>query len=653
MMSRTDADSALESSWSVADAESLYQLRAWGQGYFAINETGHLVVRPAKIPGEEIDLFEIVETMRQRGLTAPILLRFSNVLTHRLRELRDAFAEAMEENEYEGQYLAVYPIKVNQQRSVVEEVYRCGGEFGFGLEVGSKPELLAVMAVADDPEPRLIICNGFKDDDYIRSVTLAAKLGREILPVVEKLDELDLILKHAEREGIRPRLGVRIKLAARGIGRWQGSSGNRSKFGLRVGEVVELLGRLRERGMEDCLELVHCHPGSQVHDVHRVKNAIAELAHVYAELIRLGATGLRYLDVGGGLAVDYDGSRTSYPSSMNYTLWEYASEVVYRVASVCADKGVPHPILITESGRALAAYQSMLVVNVLGSSRLDDFEVNEDLEQLAEESLPQPILDLVEAHLALSERRVIECFHDAIQAHEQALHLFRVGYLSLEERALAERLFWKICAAIRSVARRMPRVPDEVEELEALLADVYFCNFSVFQSLPDSWAIDQIFPVAPIHRLTERPTRRAALVDMTCDSDGKIDRFVGVKDVEHALQVHELVAGQDYYLGVFLTGAYQETLGDLHNLFGDTHVINIALDGESRWRIEEIVDGDSAAEVLGYFQYDVEGLWSRLEASCRQAVERGSLTRDEADRILAFYRSELEGYTYLEPESSS
>jgi arginine decarboxylase len=545
----------------------------------------------------------------------------------------------------------VYPIKVNQQRSVVEEVYRYGGEYGFGLEVGSKPELLSVLAIADDAEPRLIICNGFKDDDYIRSVTLAAKLGREILPVVEKLDELDLILKHAKREGVEPRLGVRIKLAAEGSGRWRGSAGAKSKFGLFVGEVVEVLARLEREGLEDCLELVHCHAGSQLGDMRRVKDAIGELSHVYAELVRMGATGLKYLDVGGGLGVDYDGSQTSFASSVNYTLEEYANEVIYRVASVCADKNVPHPVIVTESGRALAAYQSMLIVNVLGSSRLDNFEVSEDLDLVVEEDPPQPVLDLVEAYKALSERRVIECYHDAIQAHEQAQSLFSVGYLSLEDRGLVERLFWKTCSAIRQIARSMPRVPEELEELETILADIYFCNFSVFQSLPDSWAIDQIFPIVPIHRLEQKPTRRAVLADMTCDSDGKIDRFVGQRDIERALSVHELVPGQDYYLGVFLTGAYQETLGDLHNLFGDTHVVHVALDGEGGWLIEESIDGDSAAEVLSYLQYDVDALWTRLEASCRGAVARDVLSEAEVEKILAFYRHELDGYTYLEPES--
>lgn len=645
--------SALERSWTIEDAAELYQLPSWGMGYFAINKSGRIVVRPEKIAGQEIDLLEVVEALQARGLTAPLLLRFSNLLTQRLRELRDAFTSAMAENDYEGRYLAVYPIKVNQQRSVVEEVYRYGGDYGFGLEVGSKPELLAVMAMVDDPSPRLIICNGFKDDDYIKSVILAAKLGRQIIPVVEKLDELDLILKHAEKHGVRPRIGVRIKLASEGAGRWRGSAGAKSKFGLFVDEAIALLETLKARDLEDCLELVHCHPGSQLHNIRRVKDAIGELAHVYAELLGMGASGLRYLDVGGGLGVDYDGSRTSFPSSMNYTLEEYASEVVYRVASVCGEREISHPTIITESGRALAAYQSLLIVNVLGSSGLDRFAVDEDLEAVVESAkMAQPVLDLVEAHLALSERRSVECYHDAIQAYEQVLNLFNLGYVSLADRGFAERLFWKTCAAIRDATRRMPTVPEELEELETILADIYFCNFSLFQSLPDSWAIDQLFPIAPIHRLLEKPDRRVILADMTCDSDGKIDRFVAQRDIGRSMPAHGLAAGQDYYLGIFLTGAYQETLGDLHNLFGDTHVVHVGLDENQGWHIEEIVEGDTAAEVLSYLQYDVEALWDRLQASCSRAVADNRLSQEGAQEILAFYRAELDGYTYLEPESA-
>ena len=532
----------LERPWTTEEATDTYQVDAWGKGYFAINEAGHMVVRPEKAEGREIDLLRVVEHLRDQGLSAPLLLRFSNLLTHRLREMRDAFDAAIQENDYQGKYLAVYPVKVNQQRSVVEEVYRYGAEYGFGLEVGSKPELLAVMAIADSAVPRLIVCNGFKDDDYIKSVVLATKLGLEIVPVVEKLDELDLILKHARAFDVRPRLGVRVKLASQGAGRWRHSAGIKSKFGLFVSEVLELFEELQKQGLEDCLELVHCHPGSQLHDIRRIKNAVGELAHVYTELVTMGASGLRYLDVGGGHGVDYDGSQTNSPSSMNYTPHEYASEVVYRVAQVCDQKGVSHPTLVTESGRALAAYQSLLVVNVLGRSGLDDFTISEDPDRILEQEseLAQPLVDLIEAHRGLSERRIVECYHDAVEAFDQTQQLFNLGYLSLAWRGFAERLFWNTCARIRTISRHMPAPPEELEELETVLADIYFCNFSIFQSLPDSWAIDQIFPIAPIHRLDEKPTRQAILADMTCDSDGKIHRFVDLRDIRRTMPVHEL-----------------------------------------------------------------------------------------------------------------
>ncbi len=635
------------------DAAELYQIPSWGKDYFAVSDAGHIVVRPDKRVGREIDLLEVVEDLQSRGLSTPVVLRFTNLLTHRLRDLRDSFDRAMAENHYKGRYLAVYPIKVNQQRSVVDEVYRYGADFGFGLEVGSKPELLAVLAMAD-PSPRLIICNGFKDDDYVKSVIFATKLGRQIVLVVEKLDELDLILRHAGQQNVRPRIGVRIKLTSPGAGRWQDSSGAKSKFGLFIGEVITLFDRLHKLGLQDCLELVHCHPGSQLHNIRRVKDAIGELAHVYAELVHMGATGLQYLDVGGGLGVDYDGSQTSSPSSMNYTLEEYASEVVYRVASVCTEKGIEHPTIVTESGRALAAYQSLLIVNVVGNSRLDGFELPEGLEKIAATpDLPQPVLDLLMAHRDLSSLRAVECYHDVLQAYEQALNLFSLGYLSLRERGLAERLFWKACARIRDLSRRMPSVPEDLEELETVLADIYFCNFSVFQSLPDSWAIDQLFPIAPIHRLDERPVRRAVLADMTCDSDGKIDRFVDLRDIERTLPVHPLKPGEPYYLGIFLTGAYQETLGGLHNLFGDTHVVHLSLSEDGAWQIDETVAGDTAAEVLSYLQYDVDELWSRLKASCQRAVASHAISDGEAEEILSFYRLELDGYTYLETAAAA
>jgi arginine decarboxylase len=636
--------------WRIEDSLDLYNVAAWGKGYFSVNASGHVVVRPDTTEQREIDLYEVVEGLQARDLTTPVVVRFSDILAHRLRRMHEAFAQAIAENDYKNRYAAVFPIKVNQQRLVVEEVYRYGKEFGFGLEVGSKPELLAVMAMTENAPERLIVCNGFKDDSYIEAVTLATKLGRTIIPVVENFDELGLILKHAQAYQVRPRIGVRVKLFSEGSGRWSASAGEKSKFGLFITEILELFEVLKAHDMLDCLQLVHCHPGSQLQDIRRVKDAINELAHVYAELKLMGA-GLQYIDVGGGLGVDYDGSGTNFSSSMNYTLNEYASDVVYRIASVCNSRDIPHPMIVSESGRAVAAYHSVLIFDALGSSALDKFRItgDESADYGGEEELPQPVHDLFEAYRAVSERRLVECYHDALTAREQVLQMFNLGLLSLEFRGLAERLYWATCAKIRDACRKLERLPEELEDLESILSDTYFCNFSVFQSLPDSWAIDQLFPIMPIHRLDERPTRTAVLADITCDSDGKIDHFVSLRDVKRTLELHELKPDEKYYLAAFLVGAYQETLGDLHNLFGDTHVVHVRLHDEGGWWIEEVVKGDTANKVLEYMEYDVAELYPALARDCERAIRDGRMTLAESQALKRFYESELDGYAYLEP----
>jgi len=635
--------------WRIEDSLDLYNVAAWGKGYFSVNDAGHVVVRPDTTQEREIDLLEVVEGLQARDLSTPVVVRFSDILAHRLKRLHDAFASAIAENDYKNRYSAVYPIKVNQQRLVVEEVYRYGREYGFGLEVGSKPELLAVMAMTENAPERLIVCNGFKDDSYIEAVTLATKLGRTIIPVVENFEELGLILKHAAAYQVRPRIGVRVKLFSEGSGRWSASAGEKSKFGLFITEILELFNVLKSHDMLDCLQLVHCHPGSQLQDIRRVKDAINELAHVYAELKLMGA-GLQYIDVGGGLGVDYDGSGTNFASSMNYTLNEYANDVVYRVASVCNARDIPHPMIVSESGRAIAAYHSVLIFDALGSSALDKFRVTgyEAEDYSGDEELPQPVQDLFEAYRAVSERRLVECYHDALTAREQVLQMFNLGLLSLEFRGLAERLYWATCAKIRDACRKLERLPEELDDLEAILSDTYFCNFSVFQSLPDSWAIEQLFPIVPIHRLDERPTRTAVLADITCDSDGKIDHFVSMRDVKRTLELHELRSGEKYYLAAFLVGAYQETLGDLHNLFGDTHVVHVRLHDEGGWWIEEIVKGDTANKVLEYMEYDVAELYPALARDCERAIRDGRMTIAESQALKRFYESELDGYAYLE-----
>jgi arginine decarboxylase len=635
----------------VDDSLDLYHVAAWSKGYFSINAAGHVVVRPDTTSSREIDLYEVVEGLSARDLRTPVVVRFSDILAHRLRHLSDAFAQAIAENDYRNRYTAVFPIKVNQQRLVVEEVYRYGKEFGFGLEAGSKPELLAVMAMTEGSPDRPIICNGFKDSSYIEATILATKLGRTIIPVVENFSELHLILKQAEKYDVRPRIGVRVKLASEGSGRWRDSAGEKSKFGLFITEILEMVAVLRERGMLDCLQLVHCHPGSQLQDIRRVTEAISELAHVYAELKLLGA-GLQYIDIGGGLGIDYDGSGTNFPSSMNYTLNEYASDVVYRIATVCNARNIPHPLIISESGRAIAAHHSVLIFNTLGASQLDKFQIigRESEDYKGVDTLPQPILDLFNAWRAVNGRRLVECYHDAITARDQTLQMFKLGLLSLEMRGLAERLYWATCAKIRDASRKLEDVPEELEDLESILSDTYFCNVSVFQSLPDSWAIDQLFPIMPIHRLDEMPARMGVLADITCDSDGKIDHFVSQRDVKRTLELHELRAGEEYYLAAFLVGAYQETLGDLHNLFGDTHVVHIRLHDEGGWWIEEIVKGDTANKVLEYMEYDVAELYPALARDCERAVRENRMTVAQSQQLKRFYELELDGYAYLEPD---
>jgi len=659
----------MEPAWSVDDSRSLYSIKGWGAGFFDISSAGRVVVRPHKTPQPEIDLYEVINGLRERGIKTPVIVAFNDVLARRLSDLQQAFASAMAEQNYKGQYRAVYPIKVNQQRYVVQEIQACGAKHGFGLEVGSKPELLAVMGMTTEQPDSLIICNGFKEDRYIEFVTMAAKLGRTIIPVIENLQELRLIVKHAKIHGVRPRIGVRVNLNATGAGRWRHSTGIKAKFGLSISETLEVLAFLKKFEMQDCFQLLHCHLGSQIHDIRNVNAGVNELARVYVELAKLGA-GLQYLDVGGGLGVDYDGSQTNFEFSTNYALSEYASNVVYRIASVCDEAEIPHPIIITESGRAMVAHHSVLVFDVLGANSSDRFTVPEEFAngngnsngngngnkhahvepKPGEEETPRPILDMMEAYRNVSERRVLECYHDALQARDEAMSSFNLGHLSLRDRSVVEQIFWATCVKIRDKCRDMTNVPEELQDLETMLADTYFGNLSIFQSLPDIWAINQLFPVMPIHRLNEKPTRHAIIADVTCDSDGKIDRFVDLRDIKKALELHALNPGEQYYLGAFLVGAYQETLGDLHNLFGDTHVVFVRLDENGKWWIDHIVEGDSVREVLSYVQYDSERLRQEIRRECEKAVRDNRLTVADSQSLTKAYEGGLQGYTYLEEE---
>ena len=627
--------------WSITDASELYDVPRWGKGYFSINAKGHLAVHPTKDPANSIDTKDLVDRLQLRGLDLPILLRFNGILKDRLREMHDVFAQAIKDHDYKGRYICVYPIKVNQQRHVVEQVVQYGKVYGFGLEAGSKPEMLAVVAMTDADTP--IICNGFKDAEFIEMAMLAQKIVRKVIPVVEKYTELNLILKYAEKVGVRPQIGMRIKLAARGSGRWQSSGGWRSKFGLTVSEILHAVEELKSRDMLDCFKLLHFHLGSQITNIRHVKAAMTESARAYADLVKRGA-GLEYLDIGGGLGVDYDGSQTNFESSVNYTLQEYAADVIHHVQAVCEEANVPHPSIISESGRAVAAYHAALIFNVLGVAGQGNGE--ESLLEVPAE-YEQPLHDLADTFKNVNARNVLESFHDAQQAMDVTMTLFSTGYLTLDQRSHAENLFWAICKKIRRLKEQLEFVPEELEGLDTLLSDTYFCNFSLFQSMPDSWAIKQLFPVMPIHRLEERPTHHAVLGDITCDSDGKIDQFIDRRDVKRTLRLHQY-NGAPYYLGTFLIGAYQEILGDLHNLFGDTNTVHIDLTPAGEVILEAIVKGDTVREVLDYVEFDHADLTTRLQSAVETAVREGRLDYLEAGRFLKFYEDGLNGYTYLE-----
>jgi arginine decarboxylase len=593
--------------WSVDDAAELYEVARWGNGYFGINDAGHVCVLPNKDPTKPIDLKQLVDRLQLRGIDLPILIRFAGILQHRLREIHGAFQNAIGEHKYQGNYCCVYPIKVNQQRQVVEEVVEFGRPLKFGLECGSKPELLAVVAMASNETP--IVCNGFKDAEFIETAMLAQKIGRNIIPVVEKYTELGLILEYAEKIGVRPTIGMRVKLAARGSGRWQTSAGFRSKFGLTVTEMLRGLEELKRRGMADCFKLLHYHQGSQIINIRQIKAALSEAGRVYTELARRGA-GLEYLDVGGGLGVDYDGSQTNFESSVNYTLQEYANDVVYHVHRACEDAGVKHPTIISESGRAVVAYHSVLVFGVLGVSEQGENGVPPTLA----EDVEQPLADMLETYQNITVRNLLESYHDAQQALDSAMSLFTNGYLPLDQRSSVENLYFAICHKIRRLAKNLEFMPEELEGLDSFLSDTYFCNFSIFQSIPDSWAIKQLFPVLPIHRLKQRPTRNAVLGDITCDSDGKIDQFIDRRDVKRTLPLHPY-EGKPYYLGAFLIGAYQEILGDLHNLYGDTNAVHISQDENGEVILEAVIKGDTVREVLDYVEFDSNALVRKLRDS--------------------------------------
>ena len=625
--------------WTVKDSLELYNVNGWGRPFFGINEAGHVEVTPAGHGSPRIDLRDLVEDLRSRGLNLPLLIRFSDILRTRVEQLAGAFQQAIAENDYKGAYRGVYPIKVNQQRHVVEELVEYGRPFNLGIEAGSKPELLVALALQDNPEA-LILCNGYKDRAYIETALLAQKLGRRVFITMDRLAELETVIAASRELGISPLIGVRARLATRGAGKWVESTGDRSKFGLTTAEMVRAVERLREEGMLGCLQLLHFHIGSQITAIRAIKDALREASRIFVELHALGAN-MRYMDCGGGLGVDYDGSQTNFHSSVNYTLQEYAADVVSQVAEACNAAGVPHPDLVTESGRALTAHHSVLVFNVLDANQMLLGQIPDSLAKDEHRVIQQ----LYETYAGVSRKNFQEAYHDALQLKEEAITAFNLGILDLKARARVEELFYATCERILKIVRDLPYVPDELEGLERQLSDTYYCNFSLFQSLPDHWAVRQLFPTMPIDRLDKAPSRRAVLADLTCDSDGKMDQFIDLRDVKHFLELHP-VNGSPYYVASFLVGAYQEILGDLHNLFGDTDAVHVKLDGD-HYRVEHVVEGDSVAEVLSYVQYSKDDLISRVRRAMEEALRERRLTPAESGRLMRRYEEALEGYTYL------
>ena len=630
--------------WTIRDSLETYNVENWGRGFFSVNEAGQLEVRPRGESGPAIPLPALVEDLRQRGLRSPMLLRFPDILNARVNRLAGAFATASASYNYGGKFRGVYPIKVNQQRRVVEELIAFGAAHGIGLEAGSKPELLIALALLDTPNA-LIICNGYKDRAYIETALLAQRLGRTPMIVIDRFHEIELVVKVASELGIRPHIGIRAKLQSKGAGKWIDSTGDKSKFGLTASEIVDAVEQLRASDMLDCLELLHFHIGSQITAIRAHKDALREATRIFVGLHELGAKP-RVLDVGGGLGVDYDGSQTNFHSSKNYTVQEYANDVVASIQEACDGAGIAHPDIVTEAGRWMVAHHALLVFDVLGASEV---RIGRKPDPVKEDD-PKVLKDLAEVWAGVNKKNVIESYHDALQVKEDASTLFNIGQLDLRARARIERLFWDCCEKIQKIAADLKEMPEELEDLEKGLADTYYGNLSVFQSAPDHWAVKQLFPVMPIQRLNEKPTRRAIIADLTCDSDGKIDQFIDQHDVKNVLELHPL-DGRRYYIAVFMVGAYQEILGDLHNLFGDTDAVHVVADDDGGYIIDHVVEGEDVKDVLAYVEYDQATLTEKVRRLAEDARRRGDISIEEATRLRARYKQGLWEYTYLIQDS--
>ncbi len=625
--------------WTIEDSEALYRIQGWGEPYFSINAAGRVTVSPKGERGGSLDLYELVNALKQRNLGLPLLIRFSDILEDRIERLNACFAKAIARYNYSGVYRGVYPVKCNQQKHLLEDLVKFGKPHQFGLEAGSKPELMIALAMLDT-QGALLICNGYKDQEYIETAMLAQRLGQTPIIVLEQVEEVDLVIHAANNLGIKPIVGIRAKLSTQGVGRWGTSTGDRAKFGLTIPEVIQAVDKLREANLLDSLQLLHFHIGSQISAIHVIKDAIQEASKIYVELAKLGAN-MKYLDVGGGLGVDYDGSQTNFYASKNYNMQNYANDIVAELKDACAEHSLAVPTLISESGRAIASHQSVLIFDVLSTS-----DVPFGPPEPPREGEPPIVWNLWETYQSINTENHQEAYHDATQFKEEAISRFNLGILRLTERARVERIYWACCEKILAITRQHDYVPDELEDLEKIMASIYYINLSVFQSAPDCWAIDQLFPIMPIHRLDEEPTRRGILADLTCDSDGKIDRFIDLRDVKSVLELHTLKPGEPYCLGMFLSGAYQEIMGNLHNLFGDTNAVHIQLTPKG-YQIEHVVKGDTMTEVLSYVQYDAEDLVESIRQRCEQALLEKRITIQESQLLLQNYEHSLGRYTYL------
>ena len=629
--------------WTKEKSEELYGIKNWGAGYFAISDGGEVLVNPQKDNSQAaVSLMDIISGVKERGLDMPVLLRFENLLDSQISYLNNSFRKAMKKLGYRGEYRGVYPIKVNQQQQVVEEVTKFGQRYHHGLEVGSKPELVAALSQMQDKEACLI-CNGYKDEEFIDLGLYAVKMGFKCFFVIEMPGELDLVIARSKILGVKPNIGIRIKLSAKAGGHWTESGGDRSIFGLRVSQLIEMVDTLRERDMLDTLKLLHYHLGSQIPNIRDIRSAVLEATRVYAELVSEGAP-MGYLDLGGGLAVDYDGSNTNYTNSRNYSVEEYCSDIVEAVMTTLDASSTAHPILITESGRAVVAYYSVLLFNVLD---VEKFELYDIPDILAPDTAEQ-IRNLQDVLKNLSHKNLQECYNDALYYRDEIRDMFKHGRITLRERAFAEKIFWNTIHQIAKEKKKLKHFPPDLEDIESAIADIYYCNFSVFQSIPDCWAIDQLFPIMPLHRLLELPKRNAVIADITCDCDGKIDKFIDLHDVRNTLPLHEMKSGDDYYLGIFLVGAYQETLGDLHNLFGDTNVVSVRISDEGHYDLVREIQGDSVADVLTYVEYDPKVMQNNFRETAEEAIREGRITVGDRREIMAAYDNGLRGYTYFE-----